>query len=661
YDADGNQLIRRDPGKTTLNIGADELTLDTASGSMSDVRYYSSPGGLTITRVTAATGGGQLVYQAADPHGTNSAQITTDASQTVTRRPTDPFGNPRGTQPDPATWAGDKGFVGGTKDDSTGLTNLGAREYQPTTGRFLNPDLLLDAASPQQWNGYAYSNNDPVNLSDPSGMHFEECSNGMYECEGGITPVEKGANYDNIVEENTRPHSSNVSSSATTRSNGAGSGGSGNGRGTKKCGGGWISGTLCHASNGLTRTRNFTTDHPIVRAIVVMTIETVATTLCLSGGAAGAVATGGASAVAAAAGCGAVAGAIGAGLNNLLDGNADHSLEGQAKAVAGGAIEGAASGALGGAIGEVAAEAGEGGAAVARTACRTNSFPAGTEVLLADGTTKPIDQLAVGDKVTATDPQTGTTTGEHVTQTITTPDDKDFTDLKLTTTGALSLPAVAGSATASTAVLTSTQHHPYWNTTTQRWTAAAELRAGDQLQTPDGDTATVESVRNYRTDPTTAYNLTVEQLHTYYVLAGATPVLVHNCDTEFAGNAMSGLPSKVTSGRIFDAGGNDISAGISSGSDGTTAAIDDFLKGSPSISNPRVGPHPAATHVETKYAWWMRQNGVTDADVVINNPKGVCPFPFGCQAAVPAILPRGSTMRVWYPGATEPKVLEGLG
>ncbi|WP_372500137.1 hypothetical protein [Streptomyces panaciradicis] len=26
------------------------------------------------------------------------------------------------------------------------------------------------------------------------------------------------------------------------------------------------------------------------------------------------------------------------------------------------------------------------------------------------------------------------------------------------------------------------------------------------------------------------YNLTVDQLHTYYVLAGATPVLVHNCN-----------------------------------------------------------------------------------------------------------------------------------
>ncbi|MFX0593820.1 hypothetical protein [Melissospora conviva] len=27
-----------------------------------------------------------------------------------------------------------------------------------------------------------------------------------------------------------------------------------------------------------------------------------------------------------------------------------------------------------------------------------------------------------------------------------------------------------------------------------------------------------------------AYNLTVEGIHTYYVLAGTTPVLVHNCN-----------------------------------------------------------------------------------------------------------------------------------
>jgi hypothetical protein len=30
------------------------------------------------------------------------------------------------------------------------------------------------------------------------------------------------------------------------------------------------------------------------------------------------------------------------------------------------------------------------------------------------------------------------------------------------------------------------------------------------------------------------YNLTVAELHTYYVIAGNTPVLVHNCDTRIA-------------------------------------------------------------------------------------------------------------------------------
>ncbi|KJS51947.1 hypothetical protein VM98_34370, partial [Streptomyces rubellomurinus subsp. indigoferus] len=96
------------------------------------------------------------------------------------RSPEDPLGNPRGTHP--TTWPGDHGYVGGTKDDATGRTNLRARAYQPTTRRFLTPDPIGDLASPQQSNAYPYSNNNPVNLSDPSGLHFEECSNGMYVC-----------------------------------------------------------------------------------------------------------------------------------------------------------------------------------------------------------------------------------------------------------------------------------------------------------------------------------------------------------------------------------------------------------------------------------------------------------------------------------------------
>ncbi|MDY0811215.1 RHS repeat-associated core domain-containing protein, partial [Kitasatospora purpeofusca] len=144
YDADGNQLIRRNPGKITLNLPTDELTLDTATGAMSNVRTVGAGGGLTYTRVTAPIGGGTVVIQASDPHGTNGVQITADGPQSVTRRATDPFGNPRGAQPNASAWAGTKGFVGGSKDDTTGFTNLGARQYDPSTGRFISPDPILD-------------------------------------------------------------------------------------------------------------------------------------------------------------------------------------------------------------------------------------------------------------------------------------------------------------------------------------------------------------------------------------------------------------------------------------------------------------------------------------------------------------------------------------
>ncbi|WP_220189666.1 Hint domain-containing protein, partial [Streptomyces phytophilus] len=47
--------------------------------------------------------------------------------------------------------------------------------------------------------------------------------------------------------------------------------------------------------------------------------------------------------------------------------------------------------------------------------CESNSFTAGTPVLMADGTTKPIEDVKVGDKVLTTDPETGKTSIETVT------------------------------------------------------------------------------------------------------------------------------------------------------------------------------------------------------------------------------------------------------
>jgi hypothetical protein len=47
------------------------------------------------------------------------------------------------------------------------------------------------------------------------------------------------------------------------------------------------------------------------------------------------------------------------------------------------------------------------------------------------------------------------------------------------------------------------------------------------LRTADGTTVEIEGNRSYEQSALT-YNLTVEELHTYYVFAGNTPVLVHN-------------------------------------------------------------------------------------------------------------------------------------
>ncbi|MFJ6141887.1 RHS repeat-associated core domain-containing protein [Kitasatospora sp. NPDC092286] len=198
YDADGTQLIRRNPGTSTLSLGSDELTVDTATKTQTGTRYYPIPGGMTIVRKGAGTAAGTFTVQIADHQGTNNLSIDL-ATLAASRRPADPFGNPRGTQPAPGTWLGTKGFVGGMTDKVTGLVHLGAREYDPTTGRFISVDPILDLTDPQQVNGYAYSNNNPINLSDPTGLKSEECGT-LYQCgqAGTITmknAAESTANY----------------------------------------------------------------------------------------------------------------------------------------------------------------------------------------------------------------------------------------------------------------------------------------------------------------------------------------------------------------------------------------------------------------------------------------------------------------------------------
>ncbi|MCQ9177474.1 sugar-binding protein [Streptomyces sp. IBSBF 2953] len=183
YDADGKRLISRGPGGvSTLYLGASEITWTKATGKTTARRYYDLGGASAVRQDD-----GKLSFVVADHHGTG--ELAVDATtQTMVQRRTMPFGEARGTLPPAGSWPGTKGFVGGTQDAS-GLTHLGAREYDPKTGRFLSADAVVDPTDPQQLNGYAYAHNNPLRRSDPTGNYDPDmmawCQDNPGRCQGG--------------------------------------------------------------------------------------------------------------------------------------------------------------------------------------------------------------------------------------------------------------------------------------------------------------------------------------------------------------------------------------------------------------------------------------------------------------------------------------------
>ncbi|MGV4926536.1 polymorphic toxin-type HINT domain-containing protein [Streptomyces sp. HJ7] len=141
-------------------------------------------------------------------------------------------------------------------------------------------------------------------------------------------------------------------------------------------------------------------------------------------------------------------------------------------------------------------------------------FLAGTQVLMGDNSTKNIESVKVGDSVIATDPFSGETGRRTVTDLIVTEHDKDFDDLTIVTPS-------------GDQHLTATNEHPFWSPSQKAWVEAAYLRPGMTLRTVDGSTVSIKNNRPFTNNART-YNLTVAGMHTYYVLAGKKPVLVHN-------------------------------------------------------------------------------------------------------------------------------------
>ncbi|MEU6220060.1 ricin-type beta-trefoil lectin domain protein [Streptomyces sp. NPDC047022] len=164
---------------------------------------------------------------------------------------------------------------------------------------------------------------------------------------------------------------------------------------------------------------------------------------------------------------------------------------------------------------EVEADAG------ALDACLVNSFPAGTQVLLAGGTHKAIDQVRTGDRLLTTDPATGRSQVAPVSATFA------HSTRKLVTV------TLAGGTT-----LTTTPSHRVW-AGDRGWTLAGDLHPGDRMRTSDGAERAVTALHSADGFGRTVYDLTVAGTHTFYVrTAGAAraDLLVHNC-TDLVGDA----------------------------------------------------------------------------------------------------------------------------
>jgi len=137
-------------------------------------REIQGPSGLVASRRGP---NGPLIFPFADSRGLriSAASAVDDFVQETDYLP---FGEGYGAE---GATPGEKEYTsnqwnGGTLLTALGVVNLGARLYDPLMGRFLSRDPLMIPRTASTTNPYAFAANDPINLSDPTGLDFGVCA-----------------------------------------------------------------------------------------------------------------------------------------------------------------------------------------------------------------------------------------------------------------------------------------------------------------------------------------------------------------------------------------------------------------------------------------------------------------------------------------------------
>ncbi|NMO56350.1 sugar-binding protein [Actinoplanes sp. TBRC 11911] len=665
YGPDGSRLLTIDGElQATLNLGEAQVTVRPGGVLVNTQRTYAVPGG-AVLRYAYATGASALVALVSDPQGTPSVEIPLSGNMDVRIRKQDPFGNQRGAAPLGVNMQTNAGFLGANRDDSSGFTQLGARLYDPAVGRFLSADPQLDLTDPMQFNGYTYSHNNPVTFADPTGMSISLTPSEMASALAGA-----GLSAAQVAQAQADSNRSIVdvilSAAWSMLSDFIGL------TDAINCFGGdmWSCGSLIIGAipwaklgkipkviKAIDRTINaiqaWKTAKRAAEAVLAAakaaeraainakklaierakkaaqaarkkaldklnTTSSRATQAAKKTGNPAQKAAQAKAAPKSSAAASSGAGSKKGGGSSAKPGGSS----GASNRSKGGASESGNSGKADG--------GGEGGG-------KCNSFVPGTKVLMADGSAKPIEKVKAGDKVKATDPQTGETRVETVTAEITGSGVKHLVKVTIDTDGK------KGSQTAE---VTATDGHPFWVPELGEWVKATDLRNGEWLRTSAGTYVQVSAIERWTAPQARVHNLTVSDVHTYYVLAGIAPVLVHNCEdmddharaSENA--AFSKNPEKATGGVLHIDGHGSFDLDSASLHPAVRA---DILRSGVG----RVGDDFYGSHVEIQAAFLMRKFGGEGAvgRLMITHERGMCGF---CRGNVASLLPAGASLTVRF-------------
>jgi RHS repeat-associated protein len=500
-------------------------------------RMYAVPGG-TVLRYAQGSAASSLTALAGDHQGTPYAEVALNGGMTTRIRKQDPFGNQRAAARVGQNIQTNTGFLGAVRDDASGYTPLGARLYDPVVGRFLSADPVLDLADPLQSNGYTYARNNPVTLSDPTGLSEVE----LTQSETAAVLAGVGLSAAQVAEAEANANRSLTSVILSVAWNvlaefiGIND--------AIRCFGGdlWSCGMLILDAIPWGKIAKIGK----VKRAVEATISAIKAWK-VAKRAAEAVLKVARAAITAAKDAKRLAIEKAKRAAQLAAKKAADKLKttgdkvvnatkktgnpvqkrAQARANPKGSSAGSGGKKSGGGGGKSGSKSGGSAGASERSnggstggSCKDNSFVPGTLVLMADGSAKSIEDVEPGDKVKATDPETGETEVETVSASIKGDGVKHLVKITIDTDGERGK---------DTAEVTATDGHPFWVPELGEWVDATDLRSGEWLRTSAGTYVQITAIERWTVLQATVHNLTVANIHTYYVMAGDQPVLVHNC------------------------------------------------------------------------------------------------------------------------------------